>query len=239
MQQQPMQGYGGEPGRFGDTGPYPSSSYPSYASGPYPSGPYPSASGAAATYSSGPYPAMPAPQRPAQSMSPYVPVGPALAQMPPAPPPLNGGQRALLAVLIYNPLALLAYLLYLYGPGQSCVAGPFCGIGNLPGILQAFLLLVVAGLLWGLITLGLPRLLEAIPWQSPFARGIRALTEYHLVRPLLGIYGAILVLGLLVALFTGRLTPAALIFGAISAYVCLRCAFSRPLIVPPAQPTYT
>lgn len=229
MQQQPMQGYAGEPARFGDTGPSPSSSYPSYASGPYPS-----VSGAVPTYSSGPYPTMPA-----QTISPYVSAGPALPQMMPVPAPLNGGQRALLAVLIYNPLALVAYLLYLYGPGESCVAGPICGIGTLPGILQAFLLLVAAGLLWALVTLGLPRLLEAIPWQSPFTHGVRALTEYHLVRSLLGIYGCILVLGLLAALFTGRLTPAALIFGAVSAYVCLRCAFSRPLVLSPAQPTYT
>lgn len=231
MQQQPMQGYTGEPARFGDTGSYPSSSYPSYASGAYPSAPYPSVSGAGTTYSSGPYPAMPA-----QPMPPYVPIGPALPQM---PPPLTGEQRALIATLLYNPLALVAYLLYLYGPGESCVAGPLCGIGNLPGILQAVLLLVAAGLLWSLVTLGLPRLLDAIPWQSSFTRGVRALSEYHLVRPLLGIYGGILALGLLVALFTGRLTPAALIFGAVTAYVCLRCAFSRPLIVPPAQPMYT
>lgn len=234
MQQEPMQGYMGTPSSYGDTGGYPSTSYPPYSSGSYSSAPYPSVAGVGPTYSSAPYPAIPA-----QTMPPYISARPALAPMPPAPPPLSGSQRSLLAVLIYNPIALVAYLLYLYGPSTSCVAGPFCGISNLPGVLQAFLLLVAAGLLWGLVTLGLPRLLDAIPWQSPFTRGVRALTEYHLVRPMLGIYGGILALALLVALFTGRLTPAALIFGSVTAFVCLRCAFSREVVVPRAQPTYT
>jgi hypothetical protein len=167
----------------------------------------------------------------------YAPVGPVLPLAQPAPPPLNGSQRALLAALVYSPLALVGYLVYLYGPGNVCMAGPFCGFATLPSPLQAFLMLLGAVLLWLLVTLGSPRLLAAIPWQSGFAVSVRALTEYRLVRPLLGIYGGTLALALLVELFTGRLNPGALILGTVSAYVCLRCAFARPPL-PSAPPTY-
>src|SRR5579884_2829923 len=105
MQVQPAQGYAGQPGSFGDTNTYPAASSPSWS---YPSAPYPSAPDATGPYASAPYPAVvPNPQF-AQPLTPYVPVGPALPQATP-PPPLNGSQRALLATLVYNPLALVGY----------------------------------------------------------------------------------------------------------------------------------
>src|SRR5579863_5370936 len=149
--QQLGQGYTGAPGRFGDTGAYPSASYPSapYPSASYPSAPYASAPHHSAPYASGPYPAITPRPQPAQSMT-YVPVGPALPLASP-PPPLNGSQRALLAALVYNPLALVGYLLYLYGPSNVCMAGPFCGFATLPSPLQAFLMLLGAVALWLLV----------------------------------------------------------------------------------------
>lgn len=243
--QQSYLGYQGDPARFSDTGPYPAASSPA-ASYPSPASSYPSSSYPSSSYPSAPYPAIPAGAQPMQSLQasgpytgPYAVPGRPLPQPQPAPPPLNSRQLTLLAVLVYNPIALVAYLLYLYGPSTHCVAGPFCGFGGLPGILQAILMLLGAGLLWGLVTIGLPRLLAATPWQSSFARGIRALTEYHLVRPLLGIYGGVMALAWLVELFTGHLTAPALIFGGITAFACLRCAFSRDPAPPVAQPTYT
>jgi hypothetical protein len=221
--------------------PYPGSSYPdrSYPAGSYPAGSYP---GNPARFGdTGPYPAIAARPFPAASMpgaAPYQPSYPSpmvVVEPVTAPPPLEGRRQALLAALVYNPLMLGAYLLYLYGPGNSCVAGPFCSFGALPTVVQAILLLLGAGLLWMLITVGVRWLLDATPWHSWFARGVRALTEYRLVRPLFGIYGSAILVGLLVGLFMWRLTPAALIIGGSTAFVCLRCALGRvPVSTPPA-----
>jgi hypothetical protein len=223
--------------------PYPGSSYPdrSYPDGSYPAGSY---SGNPARFGdTGAYPAIGARPFPAASMpgaapyqspyqSPYrAPM--VVAEPVPAPPPLEGRRQALLAALVYNPLMLGAYLLYLYGPGNSCVAGPFCSFGELPTLVQAILLLLGAALLWMLITVGVRWLLDATPWHSWFARGVRAVTEYRLVRPLFGVYGAAILVGLLVGLFMWRLTPAALIIGSFTSFVCLRCALGRVPVAPP------
>ena len=45
----------------------------------------------------------------------------------------------LLAVAaIYNPAILVGYLLYLYGPSNSCVLGGLCSFGSFPRHLAAF-----------------------------------------------------------------------------------------------------
>jgi hypothetical protein len=217
--------------------PYPGNSYPGnpYPGNPYPGGSYP---GAHARFGdTGTYPPIVARPLPPAGMSgpgAYAMPPMSLAQPMPAPPPLDGRRQLLLAALLYNPVMLGAYLLYLYGPGNSCVAGPFCSFGELPSPVQGMLLLLGAGMLWVLISVGVRWLLEATPWHSAFARSVRAVTEYRLVRPLFGVYGSAIVVGLLVGLYTWRLTPAALIIGGVTAFVCLRCALGR---VPAPMPT--
>jgi hypothetical protein len=225
MQPSPGQSYPGQsyPGQSYPGQVYPGQSYLGRASaGPAPSAPY-----FAAPATSGVYPY---PMQPVQPIQPIQSMGPMMASLPqpvPAPPPLDGRRRALLTVLVYNPVMLVAYLFYLYGPSNSCVAGPFCGFGELPGLAQGMLLLLGAGLLWLLISTGIRWLLDVTPWQSRFARTLRAITEYRLVRPLFGLYGGTMVLALLIGLVTWRLSPAALILGSATAFVCLRCALGR------------
>jgi hypothetical protein len=131
-------------------------------------------------------------------------------------------------------VALAAYLIYLYGPADHCIAGPACGFVTYPPLLQGVLLLVVAVALWLVVNVIVRHTLEAPGWHGRIVRGVRAVSEYRLLRPLLGIYGVAMVVALLGGLFYGRLTPAALIFGGVSAFVCLRCALARPL--PPVVP---
>lgn len=153
--------------------------------------------------------------------------------VPPAPP-ADPRRRALLAALLYNPLALVGYLVYLYGPADRCVAGPVCGFGALHPLLQGFVLLIVAVVLWVGVSFLIRRTLETPGWHGRWVRGVRAISDYQHIRPLLGLYGATLVVALLVGLFSWRLTPAALIFGGVAALVCLRCAFA-PEPPPPAE----
>lgn len=200
--------------------PSPGQSYPGQS---YPGQSYPGQSAPGQSYPGQVYPVR-APSGVYPGVYPMQPV-PAVPPQPVHAPPLDGRRRALLAVLVYNPVMLAAYLLYLYGPSNSCVAGPFCGFGELPGLVQGMVLLLGAVLLWLLISTGIRWLLEVTPWQSRFARALRDITEYRLVRPLFAVYGGAMVLALLVGLFTWRLTPAALILGSATAFVCLRCAF--------------
>ncbi|HET9980076.1 MAG TPA: hypothetical protein VFQ32_06520, partial [Ktedonobacterales bacterium] len=64
------------------------------------------------------------------------------------PPVGHFTPRMLLALAaIYNPAILIGYLLYNYGPSNSCVLGGLCDFGDFPGIIQVFLLIVGAGTL--------------------------------------------------------------------------------------------
>jgi hypothetical protein len=183
--------------------------------------PYPAPSYAAPLYAAPVY--VPPPLALAPVTTPAQAAAPSRPVIPPAPP-LDRPRRGLVAAMIYNPAALIGYLIYLYGPADHCIAGPACGFVDYPPLLQGVMFLVVAGALWLLVNFIIRRTLEAPGWHGRIVRGVRAISEYRLLRPLLGVYGAAMLLALLGGLLYWRLTPAALIFGGVSAFVCLRCA---------------
>ena len=135
----------------------------------------------------------------------------------------------LLAAIVYHPAILIGYLLYLYGPGNVCVAGTLCGFGSYPGLVQALALLAGCALLWLAIYTLIFRLIEA-PDAGIAAEFLRNLSTYVLIAPLLRAYGFIILVGLLLAVLARHLTIPALVVGGFGAFVCFYCA-------PQGQPT--
>lgn len=141
---------------------------------------------------------------------------------------------ALLAALLYNPVVLVVYLLYLYGPVNTCVAGSLCSFGSYPGIVQALLILAGSAALWLLLYGLVLRAIEAPGRGTGAVRLLRDLARYERIRELLLVYGALLALLLVVALVTQRLTMPSFVVGAFGLFVCLYCASSQSAESPPA-----
>jgi hypothetical protein len=134
----------------------------------------------------------------------------------------------LLAALLFNPIVLIAYLLYLYGPVRTCVAGSLCSFGSFPAGTQALLILAGCAALWLLLYALVLRAIEAPGRGTGLVRLLRDLSRYERIRELLLVYGALLALLLVVALLTGRLTMPAFVVGAFGIFVCLHCANAEP-----------
>src|SRR5690242_18780353 len=91
-------------------------------------------------------------------------------------PGLFSPRLALPATALYNPVILIGYLVYLYGPVSSCVVGPLCSFDQYPGIIQVPLLLASALLLWLVLALSLERAIEVRgPRQPALLRALAAL----------------------------------------------------------------
>ncbi|MBF6592240.1 MAG: hypothetical protein IVW57_17145 [Ktedonobacterales bacterium] len=170
---------------------------------------------------------MPERYAPDQSSRPNIPSRARAAALMSVPAGTDGVRLALLAAILYNPLILVGYLLYLYGPSGRCVAGPLCDFGDYPGFLQIVVLLIGVWLLWLLLVVGVRRVLEAPGWHGRLTRWLRALSDHDSVRELLGVYAVALILALVVALLAGDLTPTTLILGAFTAGVSVRAALIR------------
>jgi hypothetical protein len=138
----------------------------------------------------------------------------------------------LLAALLYNPVVLVVYLLYLYGPVNTCVAGSLCSFGSYPAVVQALLILAGSATLWLLLYALVLRAIEAPGRKTGLVRLLRDLARYERIRELLLVYGALLALLLMVALVTRRLTMPSFIVGAFGLFVCLYCANSTPAETP-------
>jgi hypothetical protein len=150
--------------------------------------------------------------------------------------------RMLLAIaVIYNPAILIGYLLYLYGPDNSCVLGSLCSFGAFPGILQLFLLIVGAGLLTAVVFVPLWWLLdEARPARDIVSRTARDMMRFVTIRPLLVGYGVVLALLLLIGLLVQRVPPSIFLLGLSSAAICFWCAGGAEFTpVPPAPPPHS
>lgn len=128
--------------------------------------------------------------------------------------PTNRRRRlALLAATLYMPVIALGYVIYLYGPTQ-CVVGPFCALVTAPGIVQVLLLGLAFGALYILTARLLTHLLDgARPARSEIERALRQAARFEALRPLLGIFGAIITVTLLWSTFARLLTLPAFLFG--------------------------
>ena len=135
---------------------------------------------------------------------------------------------ALLAALLYNPAILIAYLLYLYGPVNTCVVGSLCSFGAYSAPVQALLILAGSAILWLLLSALVLRAIESPGRKTGLVRLLRDLSRYERIRELLLVYGALLALLLVVSLLTRRLTLPAFIVGAFGLFVSLYCATSTP-----------
>jgi hypothetical protein len=157
--------------------------------------------------------------------------------------------RMLLAVAaIYNPAILIGYLLYLYGPSNSCVLGGLCNFGSFPGVVQLLLLIVGAGTLGAVVFVPLWWLLdEARPARDIVSRTARDAARFVTIRPLMVGYGAVLSLLLFIGLLIHRIPAPLFLLGLTSAIVCFWCAAASeftptpvasapPYSPPPQQP---
>ena len=160
--------------------------------------------------------------------------GPAATEQPPGPFAegelalgLFSPRLALLATALYNPVILIGYLVYLYGPVSSCVVGPLCSFDQYPGIIQVPLLLASALLLWLVLALSLQRAIEAQgPRQPALLRALAALSDYRRIRDLLLLYGVLLGAALVLGLQRHAMTLPAFVLGGFTALVCCFAALS-------------
>lgn len=113
---------------------------------------------------------------------------------------------ALFTLVIYNPLILIIYLIYLYWPSQSCVVGALCGFDRFPGMLQLLLVFMGGALLWLLLYVFLMRAIESPGAKDPVTRALRDLVDYRRVRLLLAISGVLLVVLLFLTIVNGHAT---------------------------------
>ena len=147
-------------------------------------------------------------------------------QLPMPRPSRRPPRLALLATLLFNPIILVGYYLYLYGPGNACVAGSYiCSFGNYPAIVQVAIILAGCLAIWFLLYL-LARWLVETPYGegNALARGLRAVTDTSKMRPLLLIYGLLLVIGLIVGLVKRQLNPPIVVLCLFTAFACLHSA---------------
>ena len=143
--------------------------------------------------------------------------------------------RMLLAVtVIYNPTLLIGYLLYNYGPTNSCVLGGLCGFGGFPGIIQLFLLIVGAGVFTAIVFVPLWWLLdEARPARDIVSRTARDMMRFVTIRPLMVGYGLVLALLLIIGLLVQRVPSPLFLLGLSSAVLCFWCAAGSEFTPPP------
>lgn len=179
--------------------------------------------------------------------APYPPDAPTISQPSDAGPQAPTGQRppaeagvpagaatrrlphlnrrlTLLTATLYMPVILICYALYLFGP-TSCVAGPFCALGDAPALAQVALLAVAFGLLYLLTVRPLAAALdERLPAHSGLTRTLRQATRFQTIRPLLALLGGLIASLLIVGLVGRTLTLPAFALGAGMAVLFLSLA---------------
>jgi hypothetical protein len=143
------------------------------------------------------------------------------------PPP----RPSLLATVLLNPIILVGYYLYLYGPGNTCVAGSLiCNFGGYAAVLQVGIILAGCLMIWLLLLL-LSRWLVATPHgdRNLAIRGLRGITDTSRIRPLLLAYGILLVLALGVGLLKHQVNPPIAVLCLFTIFACLLSALgNRP-----------
>lgn len=144
-------------------------------------------------------------------------------------PPGVRRRAALLAAALYMPIILLGYALYMYSP-SSCVAGPLCSFGDAPVLLQVTLSLLGFGLLYLISVRPLAVALDPRqPARSEVARVLRQAARYETIRPLLAIFGGLIVILLFVGLIAHTLPwPAGLIGLGVAALLLWLAASAEP-----------
>ncbi|PWT78576.1 MAG: hypothetical protein C5B60_00965 [Chloroflexi bacterium] len=138
------------------------------------------------------------------------------------PPP----RLSLLATVLLNPIILVGYYLYLYGPGNTCVAGSLiCNFGEYAAVLQVGIMLAGCLVIWLLLFL-IARWLVETPHgdRNLVIRGLRGITDTSRIRPLLLAYGILLVLGLSVGLLKHQANPPIAVLCLFTIFACLLSA---------------
>jgi hypothetical protein len=147
-------------------------------------------------------------------------------QLPMPRPSRRPLRLALLATLLFNPVILVGYYLYLYGPENTCVAGSYiCSFGDYPAIVQVAIILAGCLAIWFLLYL-LARWLVETPYgeRNTLVHGLRAITDTSKMRPLLLVYGLLLAIGLIVGLVERQLSPPIVVLCLFTAFACLHSA---------------
>jgi hypothetical protein len=167
---------------------------------------------------------MPLPDR-SVSYPPSSPVQPAMKQ-PSDVRTMRPPRLSLLATVLLNPIILVGYYLYLYGPGNTCVAGSLiCNFGEYAAILQVGIILAGCLVIWLVLSL-LARWLVETPHgeRNAVIRGLRGITDTSRIRPLLLAYGLILALGLCIGLVKHQVNPPIAVLCFFTIFACLLSA---------------
>src|SRR5262249_53503535 len=99
--------------------------------------------------------------------------------------------------------------------------------GEYPAIVQVVVILAGCLAIWLLLHL-LARWLVAAPYgeRNALVRGLRAISDTSTMRPLLLIYGLLLVTGLVVGLVKRELNPPIVVLCLFTAFACLHSALA-------------
>jgi|GEM_PF-2130520 hypothetical protein len=160
------------------------------------------------------------------SLPQYPPSAPLQSAQPQARSETRSPRLALLATVLFNPVILVGYYLYWYGPGNTCVAGSLiCSFGHYAGIVQVFIIVAGCAAIWFLLYLLVHWLIET-PYGERFAiiRGLRAITNTSKIRPLLLTYGLLLLLGLFIGLLKEQLNAPITVLCLFTVFACLYSA---------------
>jgi hypothetical protein len=141
--------------------------------------------------------------------------------------PRRAPRVTLLATLLFNPIILVGYYLYLYGPGNTCVVGPvICSFGNDAAIVQIAIIMAVCAAIWLLLALLARWLVEArYGERNGLVRNLRALTNTSSIRPLLLIYGLLLLAGMVLSFLKRDLSPPIAALSLFTIFACLHSAW--------------
>jgi hypothetical protein len=133
----------------------------------------------------------------------------------------------LLATVLFNPIILVGYYLYLYGPGNTCVAGPvICSFGDDAAIVQIAIIIAGCVAIWLLLFLLARWLVEArYGERNILVRSLRAITNTSSIRPLLLVYGLLLLGGLIVGFLKKELSPPIAALCLFTVLACLHSAW--------------
>jgi hypothetical protein len=151
------------------------------------------------------------------------------AQLVAHPAARHAPRVTLLATLLFNPIILVGYYLYLYGPENTCVAGPvICSFGNDAAVVQIAIIVATCVAIWLLLSLLARWLVEArYGERNVVVRSLRALTNVSGIRPLLLIYGLLLLAAVVVSFLKRDLSPPIAAVSLFTVFACLHSAWEN------------
>ncbi|MFL5698439.1 MAG: ATP-binding cassette domain-containing protein [Ktedonobacteraceae bacterium] len=136
----------------------------------------------------------------------------------------------ILATLILDLGTVAGYLINLHYSYHACNLGNLCNISQLSGALEVMLIWLIFGALWLVLVILSVTILKNGTSRSIIGYSLKRISNLESIHWLLVIYGALALLGIIVALLLNRLTPVAFALTTIVMMVALYTLLWRPSV---------